>query len=324
MRTVIKMKFGSHLYGTSTPLSDTDYKVVAIPSARDILLGRGNHGVTIPHKIKALGEKNLPGDVDEERFSLQKYLNLLCEGQTVALDMLFATPNMFEVTPSREWFEIQDNRHKLISRKSAAFVGYCRQQANKYGIKGSRVAAARKALALLREAKPIDKLETINTQIRAMVASTDQMAVIDLEQPNKVMIPHWKVCGRKMAYRSTIKEATNVMQHLVDEYGSRALMAETQNGVDWKALSHAVRVGQEALELFRKGTITFPLINAEYILAIKQGRVLYQEVAQAIETLLERIEMESPRSALPEKPDLAWVDGFIARTYGAEVIAEMS
>ena len=40
----------------------------------------------------------------------------------------------------------------LVTRRSAAFVGYCRQQANKYGIKGSRVAAARKALTLLLEA----------------------------------------------------------------------------------------------------------------------------------------------------------------------------
>jgi predicted nucleotidyltransferase len=28
MNVIVKMKFGSHLYGTSTPLSDTDYKAV--------------------------------------------------------------------------------------------------------------------------------------------------------------------------------------------------------------------------------------------------------------------------------------------------------
>ena len=40
MNLVVKMKFGSHLYGTSTPLSDIDYKAVYIPEARDIILQR--------------------------------------------------------------------------------------------------------------------------------------------------------------------------------------------------------------------------------------------------------------------------------------------
>lgn len=318
-RTIIKMKFGSHLYGTSTPASDIDLKAVMIPSARDILLGRGNHGVSLPHKDKAHGQKNLPGDIDEERFSLQRYLQLLCEGQTVALDMLFAPASVFECAPSKEWLTIQENAHRLVSRKSAAFVGYCRQQANKYGIKGSRVAAARNALALLTEYHPQDKLECADGPIRAMIDATDQMALVNLEQPNGIRVPHWEVCGRKMAYRITIKEATSVMQRLVDEYGSRALMAETQNGVDWKALSHAVRVGWEAVELFQTGRITFPLLNAEHILAIKQGRILYQDVASEIEGLLEKVEMESARSDLPEKADLAWVDEFVARTYKASV-----
>ena len=37
---IVKMLFGSHLYGTQTPSSDTDYKGVAMPSVRDIALGR--------------------------------------------------------------------------------------------------------------------------------------------------------------------------------------------------------------------------------------------------------------------------------------------
>jgi hypothetical protein len=42
-------------------------------------------------------------------------------------------------------------------------------------------------------------------------------------------------------------------------------MAETQEGVDWKALSHAVRVGTQALELLKTGHVTFPLPNAAHV-----------------------------------------------------------
>ena len=34
------MKFGSHLYGTNTTDSDTDYKGVYMPTKRQILLGK--------------------------------------------------------------------------------------------------------------------------------------------------------------------------------------------------------------------------------------------------------------------------------------------
>jgi hypothetical protein len=49
---------------------------------------------------------------------------------------------------------------------------------------------------------------------------------------------------------ASIKTAREILQRLVTEYGQRALQAERNEGVDWKALSHAVRVGREALELF--------------------------------------------------------------------------
>src|ERR1700728_5416999 len=142
--TVVRIKFGSHLYGTNTPESDLDYKSVHIPSGRDILLQRVK-GSVCSQRSKAEGEKNLAGEVDEESYSLQRYLDLLVQGQTVAIDMLFA-PDPLE--NSIIWREIQANKHRLLTKKSTAFVGYCRTQANKYGIKGSRVAAARDAYKL--------------------------------------------------------------------------------------------------------------------------------------------------------------------------------
>lgn len=38
MDLIVKMKFGSHLYGTNTEDSDVDYKGVFLPSKKEILL----------------------------------------------------------------------------------------------------------------------------------------------------------------------------------------------------------------------------------------------------------------------------------------------
>ena len=38
MQNIVRIQFGSHLYGTNTPLSDLDYKSVHIPSCSDIVM----------------------------------------------------------------------------------------------------------------------------------------------------------------------------------------------------------------------------------------------------------------------------------------------
>lgn len=327
MRTIVRIKFGSHLYGTATPASDVDFKSVFVPSARDILLQRVRATIS-NQRPKAEGEKNVAGEVDEQAYSLQRYLGLAAEGQTVALDVLFAPRWSMPDDPAPEWGEIERNRHRLITRKSAAFVGYCRQQANKYGIKGSRVAAAREALALLADEMErhgsTGKLAEAEGRINSLVATHEHMALLDIEGATDVTgarrtVRHWEVCNRKMPLTQTIKSAHEVMRRIVDEYGHRARQAESNQGVDWKALSHAVRVATQAIELLRTGVVEFPRPDAEHLLAIKLGKLPYQQVAEEIDDLLPAVEREADRSTLPASADLAWIDDFVATVYRSEI-----
>jgi hypothetical protein len=322
MRQIVTIKFGSHLYGTATPQSDLDFKGVYIPCARDILLQRVKGSVGLHPAKAAEGIKNQPGEIDSDTYSLQRFLGLVAEGQTVALDILFAPEWAMPEAPQPEWLEIVANRPRLLTRKSAAFLGYCRQQANKYGIKGSRVAAARNALALLTELElkhgTTAKLGDFASEVEKLVG--DHSTLVDIEVANRTnTIRHWDVCGRKMPYTTSVKTAREVMGRLVDEYGQRALQAEKQEGIDWKALSHAVRVGGQALELLGTGRVTFPLLNAEHVLSIKKGERPYQEVSAEIERLLEAVESAARVSTLPDEPDHAWIEDFVADVHRREV-----
>lgn len=198
MKQIARIKFGSHLYGTSTPESDLDYKSIFIPDGRDILLQRAKGSIN-NHRPKGDGEKNYAGEIDEERFSLQRFLQLAAEGQTVALDMLFAPDWALTEEPSPLWRQIQKNRHRLLTKKSKAFLGYCRQQCNKYGIKGSRVAAARAALSLLVAALSHDKLGGLDSDIRDLIAThPDHMSLVEDITPHGQKVLLWEVCNRKM------------------------------------------------------------------------------------------------------------------------------
>lgn len=322
MRQIVRIKFGSHLYGTATPASDLDFKSVHIPDGRSILLQRVKSVLT-DHRPKGNGEKNYAGEVDEERFMLQRFLGLVAEGQTVALDILFAPPWAAMEPPEPEWHEIVANRQRLLTRRSAAFLGYARQQANKYGIKGSRIASARNALALLDagiEAHgTVAKLQVIAADVTALAAVSEHMSFLEDTTPHGQTIQLWEVCNRKMPFTATIKNARDIMARVVDEYGRRALMAETQQGVDWKALSHAVRVGTQAIELLQTGFVTFPLPNADHVLDIKLAKRSYQDVAAEIEDLLEKVEAAAASSSLPDAPDMDWIDDFVANVHQREV-----
>lgn len=323
MRTIVRIKFGSHLYGTATPASDIDFKSVFVPPGRDILLQRVKATIS-QQRPKAEGEKNVAGEIDEEAYSLQRYLGLASEGQTVALDVLFAPRWSMPQEPDWTWREIESNRHRLVTRKSAAFLGYCRQQANKYGIKGSRVAAARLALELLTGALAhhgsTAKIGEIEREIAATVTANEHMALLDIEGATDIhgvkrTVRHWEVCNRKMPLTQTIKSAHEIMRRIVDEYGHRARQAESNQGVDWKALSHTVRVGRQAIELLNMGTIIFPRPEAAHLVAIKTGQLAYQPVAEEIEELLSEVEIAAERSTLPASADTAWIDEFVTEVY---------
>ena len=88
-------------------------------------------------------------------------------------------------------------------------------------------------------------------------------------------------------------------------------MAERNEGADWKALPHAVRTGHEAIGLPRTATVTFPLPNAVHVVAIKQGRVPYAELADEIERLLAGVEAAQETTCLPHPADQSFSDQLI-------------
>ena len=128
MQLMVQIKFGSHLYGTDTLSSDLDIKGVYIPEARDILLQCVRPIVSLS-KPKAHGEKNTSEDVDYELYSPQRFLDLLAEGQTVALDMLFAPKSAMLSPPHEEWLKIKALAPQLLTKQMGSFVRYCKQQA---------------------------------------------------------------------------------------------------------------------------------------------------------------------------------------------------
>lgn len=312
MNKIIELKFGSHLYGTNTENSDLDFKGIYLPTAREICLNSYSKTISTT-RPKGHAERNNKDDVDLEFFSLDRYLELLLEGQTVALDMLFH-PDFRQGTMITQW--IYMNKCMFLNKNINAFVGYARHQAAKYGVKGFRVAALRETVEFLSQVEDkLSKLKELDIQGFVDKSKNEHITITNCKGPQGQPEPHLEVNNRKIPFHATVKYALDIFTRIFNEYGQRALQAERNEGIDWKALSHAVRVNSEAVELLKTEYITFPRPDKELLLKIKLGQLSYKEVATIIEQGLEELESVQKASILREAPDKQFSEDFLYNVY---------
>ena len=326
MTPILNTLFGSWIYGTNLPTSDHDYKTIFLPSPREIVLSTAKEAYNETTKQDQRA-KNSAEDVETEYFSLKKYMNLLLEGQTVAVDLLF-TPKEFHVEGSPIWEDIVNNKDKWLHSGVSSFVGYCRTQANRFGIKGSRVAASRAATELLADliskhghlAKCKEHWDIISAFGNSGI---EHVSMLDgtVRRNLETKVNMIEVCNRKVQEHVTLKEAHSIFKAVFDEYGQRALQAEKNENVDSKALMHAVRILNQAKELLSTGNITFPRPEKNLLLQIRKGEIPYRQIAEILESgMVELLDIQL-QSSLQKTPDTAFANDFIYSIYLDHIVA---
>lgn len=306
LNIIVKMKFGSHLYGTADENSDLDYKGIYLPTKKQILLNRVKRSYTFTTKDGPIS-KNTKDDIDIEYYSLQYFIKLACEGQTAALDMLHAPKHMFIEQAYPIWSKICYHRKKFYTKRLEAFVGYARKQAAKYGIKGSRLDIVKRAIDIL---DGFDEGLTMD-DIWFLLPEGEHSRFID-DSPNGVR--QYQICGRILQSTQKIGYTLSILSKIYDEYGKRAQRAMNNEGIDWKAVSHAIRAAYQIKELFLEEHITFPLPQAKFLSAVKRGELDYQsEVAPKLEDLMDEVEELAKKSKFPEKADREFWDEFVIK-----------
>lgn len=317
LNIIAKTIYGSKLYGTDTPESDTDIKGVFIPTAREIVAPR-----IVETKNFSTGDKyakNSVDDVDEEYFAVHKFFHMLHLGDMVATEILFAP---YE-NPSPEWAMILDNRHKLVSRKMSGFVGYAQRQANVYGAKGVRLKEVQETIEFLKNNfEPGEKLRTNPDAIpliEAFVKDKIHTKITYIESKG-VDVFHFECCDRKAPLTVLAKDAIKMYKKVEDEYGARARAAQTGEGIEWKSMAHAVRISYGALELLETGKLTYPLKDAEFFKSIRRGEVRQEIIEKLLEenlTMIEKLSMTC--NILPEEADRALMTDLMETLYIATV-----
>lgn len=317
VRPLARSLYGSRLYGTATPESDTDWKSVHLPSGRGILLGR--HEDTINNSDPSA--KNGAGDSDEESHSLRKFLRMAAAGEMLAIELLFVEgPAITVLDPL--WHEVKAMSPKVITSQCLGFVGYTQRQAAKYGIKGSRVTEAKEALALIEgliaRSGRKERIGTFEDEIRAFCEGRLHTA-LESRSAGFSEKPFLIVCDRKIPVTSGLETAVETISGILRAYGRRAEAASERANVDWKSTMHALRVAGQAVELLETGKITFPRPDAAFLLEVRSGGMSKDRAAEMLEQSLRDVEAASARSSLPAEPDEAAIDDLLLEAHHSQI-----
>lgn len=327
MKTVMKSYFGSHLYGTSTPESDVDFKEIFVPPARDILIGNVKEHMS--KNTNNTSSKNTKDDIDHELYSLKYFFKLAANGETVALDMLHTPPELVVKSDLPDvWKFIQDNRSRFYTTNMKSYLGYVRKQASKYGVKGSRLAALRDVLKVInqipdqrnvyREDGTQGQRRTKIEDIKHRLPENEFCEWVFHNHEKTGPQTFYTVLGRKYQTTLSLIELKQSLNKLDAEYGERARKAEANEGIDWKALSHAYRAGYQLKEIYQTGDLQYPLRTAPFILEIKQGLHAFKDVQAELEAIVDEVETNAiwaAKNGMPDKVDMSFWDDFLEKVY---------
>ena len=302
LNVICKMKFGSHLYGTQTEKSDTDYKGVFLPPLKELVLQEVSK-VWLDNTKKNSNTKNNPSDIDSEIYSLHYFLQLAYEGQTVALDMIHCPASLIvEGADNEHWRFIVDHRSKFYTKNLRSYIGYCRTQAAKYGVKGSRLKAAEDMiywLALLSD--PTRTLASVWQDI----PTGEHIIKTEIPEATQEDKRALEICNRKFMATTPVRVVIDCIHKFYNNYGDRAKQAKENLGIDWKALSHAFRAGLQLKEIYETGDLEYPLKDAVFLRDIKQGKYHYQNdgIGEKLDNLINAVEKLADESRFPDRVD---------------------
>ena len=278
---------------------------------------------------------------EAEHTPIQKFIHDFLGGQAYAVETVFGVVQGAHLKHrpepgapgSRRWCAFEALCHILaknyIHRNVNGMVGFAVKQTFDYVRRGERLNSAKHVLKVLQNAlkhyretaderfNKFDvnkiRLDTVSHYIHPVSHFVEAQTLLDyvaretgLElgstTNNNKKMRTLKLNGREYLETTTLPHLINAVEKLCDQYGERSSRA-SEVDVDWKSLSHAVRVYQQVIELLQTGFITFPRPNAKFLLDVKKGKHDIEDIKRLLGKLDDRVTDLLKESTLPEVDD---------------------
>ena len=326
-RLLYLSKHGSHLYGTNTPTSDTDFKGVFAPNPYLLLMGKKIN--TLDYQTKEDGAaKNTKDDTDLQLFSIQFWLNkLVKKGETEGIELLYSITNRNAVLYCDPFMEeVFLNVKPLYDPKNVSgFLGFAIGQARTYFTKAERfnviksvydyVSKIATSISLLNDKTLMER--PLSTIFDNIIESFYHQSYCTETESNGIR--SLILCGKVHQETITIVEFFGRLKREYQKYGHRTRTAADMDNKDWKSLSHALKAIIEVRTILTELRLDFPLPEKHTTILrnIKLGKVEYEEVERLILTGIDEVD-----TLISQFSDRGWgynythVEGLIRKLYG--------
>lgn len=284
MKTILKIKSGSHLYGTSTPESDEDYLWIFIPEEK-YYYGLENIK-ELEQNVVSVGPdwKNTGDAIDCKLYELRHYCKLAMGNNPNMLEMLFVDDdNVVEITPEGQL--LRDNAHLFpwewcISR----YLGYATSQEKKMTLK-------------------VQNRKELQQAMDRLVVQDPQKRILDCEFPfPKVGNDHFKVWDVMFPVTCKVIQAMN--KHIGVRLNQASWRQEMwdKHWYDTKFASHLIRLLLQCEQLLEDRKLSFPIPQYELVRDIKKWEYTLDEVLALSDDIKGRVRLLEENNTLPKKP----------------------
>jgi len=306
-KILYRVESGSQLYGTATPESDVDYSTVFMPSAYDLFSLQKCEFINDSTKSSSEERRNTADDIDDQQYSLQRFVHLVLHGNPNLLETLFCKKPIIEdpvFTPLKE------NAHKLISRKVYdSFTGFAISQRKKLEYKSKRFNQLKLAMKFFENNYSQERLQDSKSFI-----SADEAVWLN---SNLSEYKGDKSNIKSFHYGLPLKTIYDKVKAEYEGYGWRVHTETFETlGYDVKFGAHAVRLFYEGIQLLTNGVLEFPIKGQalDDIMSIRRGKVSLEEFYKICDRYEEENRIARDKTALPDTPDIKWANQYLVDT----------
>lgn len=304
---ILKVRVGSHLFGTDTPESDTDYEGIFMPS-KEMVFGFGicreaDLGLVCKDEMG----RNTKEAIDYKIREYRDFCRLALQNNPNILNMLFANNDnvIFENNFGKA---LRAKKHLFPHRGCVErFLGYAKSQLHKMNIKPDNYSS----LQIAEELLAIQDPKEILVNVVQVLDLDEKDSYGGFRSPFNDLGPgkHIQVGDIFLERGIKVSRALSTIRERLSRASARTELWE-KFGFDTKFGSNLIQILLEGIELVETGGLTFPLKEANLILDIKKGKYTREEVVEKGEDLVARIDLIKD-SPLPAKPRRKEVEAFV-------------
>ena len=297
-RTILRVRHGSHAYGTNIATSDLDVKGVCIEPM--------THQLGFLHTFEQYERAASKGhETDEVIYSLKKFAKLAADCNPNIIEVLHVDDS--DILQIDDFgAELREHRNEFLSKKAKfTFSGYAHAQLKRIKTHRAWLLNPPQALPTRKSFGLSETSKISSSELGAFEASVQQG--MDIEMPKDVLTL-FVLEKRYQAAKTQFEQYENWKK---TRNAARSDL-EAKYGYDTKHGMHLLRLMRMCVEILETGKVNVRRPDAAELLQVRAGEWSYDRLIEEAESLERKCDdLYLTTDVLPKEPDRKFLDELV-------------